>query len=509
MHKRKRSRMAFRPCLSQAFLEDRLVLNSGAVGVSSPIQAIATHAPVAASPSQSSLAISNSNQFTGSTGTGSTGAGSAGTGSTGVESTDTGIATTIVGSTPALPTPFDNSLQNSTSNVENLYDIPATIAINLPTGQLPGIAGTPNSAIGYWGYTDGFGNGFYDFVSETESDPGYFNSLNPGFSMLKDSFTSGFSFPQPPPTLGSGTGTGTGGLGTGTGDLGGLGMGIGRLGVGHLRFGNTGKGGTGLGGKVSGGFGSGDFGSDELGRGGPASPAKGRGGPATRAKGRGGPATPQPPAAAAPAPQPARPRHPSHRPRRPRHPSHRPRRPRHPSHRPRRPRHPSHAPAPAIPATGPGGPAIPATGRGGPATGTHGQRRSRHRTRGQRRQRCSPSRNRRPLTRSVPRQNATDDPQPRPLRAGDSCFRLPMIRLRVPIDRLLGCHTEAYHVQVASSWGSLSLRPLSIEATASSKMTEESLNGNGRCESQAENNSPGAARGRAAVGDPGHRLGRL
>src|SRR5271157_4462016 len=263
MHKRKRSRMAFRPCLSQAFLEDRLVLNSGAVGVSSPIQAIATHAamigaaaipaalvspstassvvssakqaPVAASPSQSRLAISNSNQFTGETGTGSTG----------VESTDTGIATTIVGSTQALPTPFDNSLQNSTSNVENLYDIPATIAINLPTGQLPGIAGTPNSAIGYWGYTDGFGNGCYDFVSETESDPGYFNSLNPGFSMLKDSFTSGFSFPQP--TLVSGTGTGTGGLGTGTGDLGGLGMDIRRLGVGHLRFGNTGKGDTGLG----------------------------------------------------------------------------------------------------------------------------------------------------------------------------------------------------------------------------------------------------------------------
>jgi hypothetical protein len=198
MHKRKRSRMAFRPCLSQAFLEDRLVLNNGAVGVSSPIQAIATHAamigaaaipaalvspstassavssakqtPVAASPSQSSLAISNSNQFTGSTGTGSTGAGSAGTGSTGVESTDTGIATTIVGSTQALPTPFNNSLQNSTSNVEILYDIPATIAINLPTGQLPGIAGTPHSAIGYWGYTDGFGNGFY--YLKIDSHPG-------------------------------------------------------------------------------------------------------------------------------------------------------------------------------------------------------------------------------------------------------------------------------------------------------------------------------------------------
>ena len=204
MHKRKRSRMAFRPCLSQAFLEDRLVLNSGAVGVSSPIQAIATHAALiraTASPAalvQSGLAASSptatsslarlapARQCTGSTGTGSTG----------VESTDTGIATTIVGSTEALPTPFDNSLQNSTGNVENLYDVPATIAINLPTGQLPGIAGTPNSAIGYWGYTDGFGNGFYDFVSETESDPGYFNSLNRGFSMLKDSFTSGFSFPQ-------------------------------------------------------------------------------------------------------------------------------------------------------------------------------------------------------------------------------------------------------------------------------------------------------------------------
>ncbi len=141
MHKRKRSCMGFRPCVSQTFLEDRLVLNSDAVGVSPPIQAIATVSPstassavsaakqalVAASPSQSSLAISNSNQFTDSTRTGSISAGSAGTGSTGVESTDTGIATTIVGSTQALPTPFDNSLQNSTSNVENLYDIPATI----------------------------------------------------------------------------------------------------------------------------------------------------------------------------------------------------------------------------------------------------------------------------------------------------------------------------------------------------------------------------------------------
>ena len=43
MHNRKRSRMAFRPCLSQAILEDRLVLNSGG-GVSPAIQAIASHA---------------------------------------------------------------------------------------------------------------------------------------------------------------------------------------------------------------------------------------------------------------------------------------------------------------------------------------------------------------------------------------------------------------------------------------------------------------------------------
>ena len=85
MHKRKRSRMGFRPCVSQTFLEDRLVLNSDAVGVSPPIQAIATVSPstassavsaakqalVAASPSQSSLAISTSNQFTDSTRTGS------------------------------------------------------------------------------------------------------------------------------------------------------------------------------------------------------------------------------------------------------------------------------------------------------------------------------------------------------------------------------------------------------------------------------------------------------
>ena len=469
MHKRKRNCMAFRPCVSQAFLEDRLVLNGGAVGVSSPIQAIATVSPstassavsaakqalVAASPSQSGLAISNSNQFTGSTRTGSTGAGSAGTGSTGVESTDTGIATTIVGSTLALPTPFDNSLQNSTSNVENLYDIPATVAINLPTGQLPGIAGTPNSALGYWGYTDGFDNGFYDFVSETESDPDYFNSLNPGFSMLKDSFTSSFSFPQlTQPTQGPSTGTGTGGLGTGIGGLGGLGISIGGSGVGHLRFGNTGKGDTGLGAR---------------------SAAVSTAAILAARNSAAAVPPPEPRAAAVPPPEPraaAVPPHPSHRPRRPRHPSHRPRRPRHPSPAggpgtPATGRDGPGTPAtgrggpgtpttggPAIPATGPGGPGTPATSRGDPATGTHGQRRSRHRTHGQRRQRCSPSRNRRPLTRSVPRQNATDDPQPRPLRAGDSCFRLPMIRLRAPIDRLLGCRTEAYHVQVASSWGS-------------------------------------------------------
>ena len=116
MHKRKRSRMAFRPCLSQAFLEDRLVLNSGTVGVSPPIQAIATHA-----------------------------------------------ATIGAAAIPAAVV----SPSTASSNVESLYDIPASVAINLPTGQLPGDAGTPHSAIGYWGYTDPFDNGFYDFVSET------------------------------------------------------------------------------------------------------------------------------------------------------------------------------------------------------------------------------------------------------------------------------------------------------------------------------------------------------
>ena len=393
--------MAFRPCVSQAFLEDRLVLNSAAVGVSPPIQAIATHAAMIGAAAIPAAVVSPS------------------TASSAVSSAVSSANQAPVAASPSqsslaefpqvLPTAFDNSdnsLQNSTGIFEDLYGVPATITINLPTGPLPGIAGMPNSALGYWGYTDGFDNGFYDFVSETESDPDYFNSLNPGFSMLKDSFTSGFSFPQiTQPTQAPGTGTGTGGLGMGIGGLGGLSMGIGSSGDGHLRFGGTGKGGTGLGGKVSGGFDSGDSGSDELGRGGPGSPAKGRGGPGTGATGRGGPATPQPPAAAAPAPQPPA----------------------------------AAAPAPQPPA------------RGGPATGTHGQRRSRHRTHGQRRQRCSPSRNRRPLTRSVPRQNATDDPQPRPLRAGDSCFRLPMIRLRAPIDRLLGCRTEAYHVQVVSS----------------------------------------------------------
>ncbi|MBV8312648.1 MAG: hypothetical protein JO344_19875, partial [Planctomycetaceae bacterium] len=192
--------MAFRPCLSQAFLEDRLVLSIG-LGASPAIQAITTHAAMIGAAAIPAAVVSPS---------------------------------------------------TASSNVESLYDIPASVAINLPTGQLPGDAGTPHSAIGYWGYTDPFDNGFYEFVSETESDPDYFNSVDQGFSMLKDSFTSGFSFPQP--TLPSSTGTGTGGLGMGTGDLSGLTMGgIGRSGSGHLRFANTAKGGTGLGGKTSGG----------------------------------------------------------------------------------------------------------------------------------------------------------------------------------------------------------------------------------------------------------------
>ena len=323
MHKRKRSRMAFRPCLSQAFLEDRLVLNGG-VDVSPAIQAIATHAAMIGAAAIPAALVSPS--------TASSAVSSAVSSANQAPVAALPSQSSLAESPQALPTSFDSSLQNSTGNVENLYDIPATIAINLPTGQLPGIAGTPNSAIGYWGYTDGFGNGFYDFVSETESDPDYFNSLNPGFSMLKDSFTSGFSFPQlTQPTQGPSTGTGTGGLGTGTGDLGGPGMGIGGLGAGHLRFGGTGKGGTGLGGKVSGGFGSeppAPVTPPEPRRGGPGTAATGPGGPGTAATGRGGPDTAATgPGTAATGPG-----------------------------------------GPGTAATGSGGPGTPATGRGGPGT---------------------------------------------------------------------------------------------------------------------------------------------
>src|SRR5271166_4356564 len=92
MHKRKRSRMAFRPCLSQAFLEDRLVLSIG-LGASPAIQAITTHAAMIGAAAIPAAVVSPS---------------------------------------------------TASSNVESLYDIPASVAINLPTGQLPGDAGTPH-----------------------------------------------------------------------------------------------------------------------------------------------------------------------------------------------------------------------------------------------------------------------------------------------------------------------------------------------------------------------------
>ena len=78
MHKRKRTCMAFRPCLTQIYLEDRLVLSI--TGASPAIQAIANHAVlmspnvspaalVSTSSTSSAISPAGSDPLAGSTGT--------------------------------------------------------------------------------------------------------------------------------------------------------------------------------------------------------------------------------------------------------------------------------------------------------------------------------------------------------------------------------------------------------------------------------------------------------
>jgi len=263
-NRKKRSCVAFLPCLSLAILEDRLVLSGG---LSPVIPAIASHAAVIgaianpaapASNSATQVAVSSVQQagsirdadtvIAGTTNLGSTIIGSTGTGVvTGIVGTGTGTFLTgsgalptgtgsgIFGSSDPAASAFDNALEDSTAALQDFYGVPATVAVDLPSGGLPGIAGTPHSAIGYWGYNDAFDNGFYDFVSETVSSTPYFNSVNRGFATLPDSFVSTFVYTQATPGPGAQTETGDHGMaagGMGAGPTARVGKGIGGTGVG-------------------------------------------------------------------------------------------------------------------------------------------------------------------------------------------------------------------------------------------------------------------------------------
>ncbi len=287
MQNRKRTHMAFRPCVSQSTLEDRLVLNGGASAAMGAIgsQAAAilppAHAATLVLPMTSASLISSSghtsgagsltgnnvsnlgsSQFAGSPGndaasggstgiggttttgtgggtlTGTTSTSSVGTGSSantgtglGITGIDSGLLTSNLQGTQQLAIPSYTAIQTvSGLSYDPAYalNIPGTTPLNLPTGPLPGIAGTPHSAIGYWGYSNGFDDGFYDFPSEVTRSAAVFNNSYQGYYQLTDPFIASFQYSMTTQGCGASSGPavssteagGAGGGGTGTRGMG-------------------------------------------------------------------------------------------------------------------------------------------------------------------------------------------------------------------------------------------------------------------------------------------------
>ena len=334
--------MAFRPCLSQAVLEDRLVLSASGSSFSSVLGAVANqNAAIGSSPSppaqiapltslvsagkggqisvvsstQNPASVSDTSQSAllssgsavsagptgnGSTTTGSTGVTSTGTGTltgttgttggstgtgpgssgasigstltgsssgsgTGVTSTITGLSSTGTGmgdngsnlgnSQTTLPGTYTQFQSISLLASEPAYALalPGSGLTNVAYGALPGVLGTPHSAIGYWGYSNGYGNGFYQFVSTAMNSGPQFNNAYRGYFRLKDSFISGFGFSLT--TQGSGAASSPAVFGTDVGGMGGIGTGGRGMGTGGLGSGGSGRSGagilsTGVGGRV-------------------------------------------------------------------------------------------------------------------------------------------------------------------------------------------------------------------------------------------------------------------
>ena len=203
---------------------------------------------------------------------------------TGAGVVPTGTGSSMYGTSDEPPSAIDNPIQNGAGFIQDLYGVSATVAIDLPSGPLPEIVGTPNSGIGYWGSSNGLVNGYYQSASATIRSSPNLSSVNRGFARLTDSFMSGFGNPQFTP--GSATGTSIGEFGGGAGGVGFGGMGGGRGTGGTTKVGVS-LGGTGIGGRGNGGFDSGDIGTDDLGDGNPATEPSDKGGPGAPATGKG------------------------------------------------------------------------------------------------------------------------------------------------------------------------------------------------------------------------------
>lgn len=180
MHQRKRNSTAFRPCAGELFLEDRLVLSGGAAG------------SLTAAPGQ--VGAAGSGLSGGLTATGTS------IGSTGTDVLSIGT-TTITGVTSQVsPTIAFSSFQDVSdlaSDPQFALRIPGLTPVNLPTGPLPGILGTPENVIGYWGYNDDFANGYYQYVSSIVASTPYFRNPAEGFHLLSETPPSLSPAPTP------------------------------------------------------------------------------------------------------------------------------------------------------------------------------------------------------------------------------------------------------------------------------------------------------------------------
>jgi hypothetical protein len=128
-------------------------------------------------------------------------------GSTSTDVVSIGTATLTGASSPLLPSIADNSFQavsELASDPAYAFNIPGTTPVNLPSGPLPGVLGTPENVIGYWGYNDDFGNGYYDYVSSTVDSTPFFNNPSEGFRLLSENPPSKIS--APPTTTGGSSG---------------------------------------------------------------------------------------------------------------------------------------------------------------------------------------------------------------------------------------------------------------------------------------------------------------